>query len=359
MPQVPENEEVFNIELTSVTGGARLNTSASSIQLIIQENDSPLRFAQPLYIFDEDAGKVFVEVLRGLAADGETSLGTVEGSVTVNYYLTPSGAQFGLDYEATNGSITFSSGETRMPINIEILPDSTPELSEDIVITLINPSDNAVIAAPSSTIARILANDDHNGVLSFNSSGSLYIVVDEETTRIVRDFVVVRTGGAFGEVTVGYQVLLNTSQTQESSGIVRFQDGQRSQELTIPISQDSIPEEAEVYIIQLLPETATGGVRVDGVIEGTLVVRDSDDVYGVLQFSSDSDQSILVSPQPRRLQLLMTRSGGRVGDLLVTFNASYVLMDGSLDETESKCSFHSFSIGTFDTGNNFTDILKE
>ncbi|XP_030832667.1 adhesion G-protein coupled receptor V1 isoform X3 [Strongylocentrotus purpuratus] len=333
--QVPENEEVFNIELTSVTGGARLNASASSMQLIIQENDSPLRFAQPLYIFDEDAGNVFVEVLRGLAADGETSLGTVEGSVTVNYYLTPSGAEFGLDYVATNGSITFSSGETRMPINIGILPDSTPELSEDIVITLINPSDNAVIAAPSSTIARILANDDHNGVLSFNSSGSLYIVVDEETTRIVRDFVVVRTGGAFGEVTVGYQVLLNTSQTQESSGIVRFQDGQRSQELTIPISQDSIPEEAEVYIIQLLPETATGGVRVDGVIEGTLVVRDSDDVYGVLQFSSDSDQSILVSPQPRRLQLLLTRSGGRVGDLLVTFNASYVLMDGSLDETEN------------------------
>ncbi|XP_041464132.1 adhesion G-protein coupled receptor V1-like [Lytechinus variegatus] len=333
--EVPENEETFNIVLTSVTGGARLNSSTSSIQVIIEENDSPLRFAQPLYVFDEDAGNVFVEVLRGLAADGQTSLGPVGGLVTVNYYLTPSGAENLVDYIATNGSIIFTAGETKMPINIVILPDSNPELSEDIVITLINPSDNAVIASPSSTVARIRANDDHNGVLSFNSSGSLYVVVDEETTRIVRDFVVLRTGGAFGEVTVGYRVLLNTSQTQESSGIVRFQDGQRSQELTIPIPQDSVPEEAEVYIVQLLPETVTGGARVDGVIEGTLVVRDSDDVYGVLQFSSDSDQSIVVSPQPRKLQLLMTRSGGRVGDLLVTFNASYLLMDGSTDETEN------------------------
>ena len=148
---------------------------------------------------------------------------------------------------------------------------------------------------------------------------------------------VVRTGGAFGEVTVDYQVLRNTSgssQVLESSDTVRFQDGQRSQELSIPITQDNIPEEAEVYVIQLLPDSVTGGARVDGVIEGTFVILDSDDVYGVIQFSSDVDQSIVVSPQPRKLQLLLTRSSSTIGDIMVTFNTSYILEDGITDQSE-------------------------
>ena len=74
-----------------------------------------------------------------------------------------------------------------MPISIAIIPDTIPELGEDIVITLVNPSSNAVLASPSMTVARILANDDQHGVLSFNSTGTpLYFVIDEETTSAVR-----------------------------------------------------------------------------------------------------------------------------------------------------------------------------
>ncbi|XP_071506649.1 adhesion G-protein coupled receptor V1-like [Diadema antillarum] len=337
--QVPENEESFTVQLTSVSGGARLNSSASTILFVIRENDSPVRFAQTLYIVDEDSGNINIEVLRGLSEDGTTPLGPTDGIVTVSYYLTSLGASFGQDYVGTNGSLTFLSGETRLSVSVGILPDDTPEISEDIVFTLINPSGNAVIADPSMTVARILANDDHNGVLSFNSSGApqgLYVVVDEETTRTVRDFVVVRSGGAFGEVTVTYQVLRDVSGASpipESSGLVRLQEGQRSQELSIPITQDSIPEEAEVYTVRLLPDSVTGGARVEGVTEGTLVILDSDDVYGVVQFSSDADQSIVVSSQPRRLQMLLTRSGGTVGDILVNFNVSYINPDGNTDQS--------------------------
>ena len=102
--QIPEADEEFNVELTSVSGGATLNATSQSVVLIINTNDSPVRFAQPRYSFPENAGTVTIEVLRGLDTDGLTPLGPSDQTVTVEYWFYSGSALVGVDCVATNTS---------------------------------------------------------------------------------------------------------------------------------------------------------------------------------------------------------------------------------------------------------------
>ena len=321
--------------MTSVSGGASLNDSTQSIVLIINANDSPLRFSQPVYTFPEDAGIVTVEVQRGLDSDGVTPLGPSDETVTVNYWFYSGSAELGVDIVVTNGSLGFSPGEQRRTISIALMDDTIPELAEDFSIALLNPSDNAVLVDPSTTVVTILPNDDQHGVVSLTSTnpGSPpSIVIDEDTTSFTDNFSVIRDGGTFGEVSVDYVITRNysssspvTTDLSPASGTVTLPEGQRSQSILVTINSDTTPEEAQQFIISLLVGTVTGGADIGAVTEGVLTIRDSDDAYGVIQFSSDSEQRIVTSTTPRRLQLMLTRAAGVVGRVSMTFSVVYRL----------------------------------
>jgi len=57
--------------------------------------------------------------------------------------------------------------------------------------------------------------------------------------------------------------------------------------------QDTIPEPAERYSLRLLPGTVSGGARAEGILAGELIIEDSDDAYGVIQFTAASAQMLL------------------------------------------------------------------
>ena len=59
------------------------------------------------------------------------------------------------------------------------------------------------------------------------------------------------------------------------------------------ITQDQIPEPAERYLLKLLPETVTGGARAEGILQGELVIEDSDQAYGTIQFTADNAQYLI------------------------------------------------------------------
>ncbi|XP_038076858.1 adhesion G-protein coupled receptor V1-like isoform X2 [Patiria miniata] len=332
---IPEDDEEFTVELTSVSGGATLNSSSQSVLLIINANDSPLRFAQPQYSFPENAGTVTVEVQRGLDTDGLTPLGPSDQTVTVEYWFYSGSAELGVDCVVTNGSLGFSPGEMTKTISIAILDDPTPELAEEFSISLANPSTNAVLVEPVTTVVAILPNDDQHGVLSLsseNSGSSPKAVINEDTTFSTSSFTVVREGGTFGEVSIDYIITRNDSSSAPivadlapASGTVTLPEGQRSQSIPINIIDDPVPEEAEQFIISLLPDSVTGGASVGAVTEGLLTIQDSDDAYGVIQFSSDVEQRIVSSTRPRQLQLMLTRAAGVVGQVSVSFSVVYRL----------------------------------
>ncbi|XP_070543508.1 adhesion G-protein coupled receptor V1-like isoform X2 [Ptychodera flava] len=335
--EVPENDETFTIHLTQVSGGATIDESGSSVQLTIRANDSPLRFSQSEYYVEEDAGSLTIEVYRALSADGLSPLGPDTGSVLVSYFITPGTAVAGEDYIASppSGVLGFPEGVHRQQFVINIVNDAIPEIQEEFYITLGDQTPSAVIADPSVAVIKIQPNDDENGVLSLATSvpGEVpYTVVDEDSQIIVDYFVIQRRGGAFGQVSISYLIVRNDSNSDAitldlspATGTVTLADGEESKAIIFTLVQDSLPEQAERYLIRLLPETVTGGAKVEGILEGIMVIQDSDDIYGVIQFSSDTEQRILTSISSRKLQLTLTRATGLNGDVLVNFNARYLL----------------------------------
>lgn len=50
------------------------------------------------------------------------------------------------------------------------------------------------------------------------------------------------------------------------------------------------PEPVEYFKLQLLASSVTGGAKIGGITEATVLVEDSDDIHGLVQFAADSEQ---------------------------------------------------------------------
>lgn len=72
---------MFSVRLTDVAGGALLRPNASSVQLRIRRNDSPLRFSHQSLAVAESAGVIALNVTRGRLAEDGPIVGSVEHEV--------------------------------------------------------------------------------------------------------------------------------------------------------------------------------------------------------------------------------------------------------------------------------------
>ncbi|MXX88495.1 MAG: hypothetical protein F4213_18460 [Boseongicola sp. SB0677_bin_26] len=73
------------------------------------------------------------------------------GQVTVDYATADGSATAGSDYVATNGTLTFEAGETVKTVAVPVLDDAIDEGSENLTLTLSNPSGNARLADATAT----------------------------------------------------------------------------------------------------------------------------------------------------------------------------------------------------------------
>lgn len=81
LPQIPEDDEVFSVRLTGVAGGALLRPNASSVQLRIRRNDSPLRFSQSILAVPESAGVIALNLTRGRLTENGPLIGSADTEV--------------------------------------------------------------------------------------------------------------------------------------------------------------------------------------------------------------------------------------------------------------------------------------
>ena len=187
----------------------------------------------------------------------------------------------------------------RTTFTVQILSDLLPEIAETFRVALKDPSGDVVLATPS--VARIVigANDDYNGVLSLQApDGSTVTRVDEDRTFNV-NFLVIRSGGRYGNVSVNWELKRNFStdpiidDLSPTMGTVRFAGDERERVISLDVVTDDIPEGVERFQLRLLPETATGGAKVEGVIAAELVIEDSDDAHGIIELASDDVQKLI------------------------------------------------------------------
>lgn len=278
--------------MTSVSGGARLNTSLSKVQVRILANDIPVRFAVGHIIVLENQTNVAMWIYKGLDMSGTSVIASVNRASSVAWYLRSDGAIGNQDFHKASGTVVFGNNETRKMINVSIIDDSTPEKSENFTIHLTNLSADLSLASPSECTIQILHNDDHMGV--FELAGDSNITINEDSDSNVVQVIVNRTAGAFGMVNLTWIVTSShgnlSNQISPLLGVLTFGDGERQKVVNITATDDMVPEEAFSLVVELKSVSA-GRITNDPLGRSKkILVKDSDDVYGVFEFSNDSYQ---------------------------------------------------------------------
>ncbi len=205
--------------------------------------------------------------------------------VTVNYATSDLAATAGSDYIATNGILTFASGETTKTISITINGDTVYENNESFLISLSTPT-GAVLSSPfgASTFVTI-ENDDviplvfatpatvnytdtafvdtfvtatgtlsavGTGSLTFGIAGTLGVDVTENLlngtvskTNAYGTLTVTKVGGAYTFTPISAAIeALNTAVPGDTSLSVTVSDGTQtvSKAFTVAIAQSGITE---------------------------------------------------------------------------------------------------------------------
>uniref|UniRef100_A0A8C4S4U8 Adhesion G-protein coupled receptor V1 n=1 Tax=Erpetoichthys calabaricus TaxID=27687 RepID=A0A8C4S4U8_ERPCA len=343
--QVPEDDEIFTIQLTDVEGGAEINIIQSSIQIKINKNDSPIKFSQSFLAVQETAGNITIQVTRGRDELGRL-IGSDSEEVSIDYTIEFAGACPGIDFEDLQQNQTRIIFRPRIyvaDLKFRIINDEKPEIGESFILHLKNVTGDAVLQNPSQIQILIEPNDEPYGVLSINS-GLLgqKVIFNEDLLMRFEGINITRNGGTYGNVSVNWTITRNSSDVSPVStdltpvsGILQFSEGQMSASPLLIIKRDDLPEEAEAYLFRLLPTTVNGGAKVDDPMEMIFYIQDSDDVYGLIQFHPVEEQKIQSHPSGRFLSLSFVRQNGTVGDVRLHFTALYI-PPGDVDPARAK-----------------------
>ncbi|XP_037338537.2 adhesion G-protein coupled receptor V1 [Pungitius pungitius] len=338
--EIPEDDEVFSVRLTAVAGGALLRPNASSVQLRIRRNDSPLRFFHSIMAVPESAGIIALNVTRGRLTEDGPLVGSVDTEVSVEYTVVSSRGQGSatpavdfLDLQPSR-TVIFPPFVYKTSLFFKITDDIVPEIAESFHLVLLEESirGDAVLVPPNAVQVTIEPNDKPNGVLSISSSAVIQpIIINEDLTQRFEGIIIVRNGGSYGAVSANWSISRNSSDRSPVSddlkpaeGTVRFAAGQVTAVIPINIVADDLPEEAEAFVFKLLNNTSTGNAEVDEPMEIVFYIQDSDNVYGLFRFDPAKEQSIHSQPEGRFLSLNFLREGGTLGDVSVALTALYI-----------------------------------
>ncbi|CAB4034949.1 G- coupled receptor 98-like, partial [Paramuricea clavata] len=327
-----EQDENFEFELTSVSGGARLNTTLSKVLVRILANDIPVRFALSHIIVLENQTNVAVWIYRGLDTSGTNIVASIDRTSSAVWYLQSDGAVGNQDFHQASGTMVFGNRETRKMINVTIIDDSSPEKSENFTVHLTNLSADVTLVSPSECTIQILHSDDHVGVFGLSGDGN--ITVNEDGGSNLVEININRTAGAFGMVNLTWMVTSSqggdlSNQISPLHGAVTFSDGERQKMVNINVTDDMVPEEAFWFVVEL---TSTNGGRITNDPSRRsqkVIIRDSDDVYGVFELSNGTYQILSLTSRPRMVNFAISRSGGNLGTVSVGYLVTYHAVDGS------------------------------
>ncbi|KAK1176563.1 adhesion G-protein coupled receptor V1-like [Acipenser oxyrinchus oxyrinchus] len=348
--QIPENDEIFTIALTSVEGGAVINLNRSSVQIRINKNDSPVRFTQSVFVVPETAGVITIPVTRG-RNEQDSVIGSDSEEVSISYMIvtgnSTASALLTSDFVdlQPNRTVVFPPRVSEVQLKFMIIDDATPEIAESFQVVLLEDTlqGDAVLLSPGIAQVTIEPNDKPYGVLSISSALlAQAVVIDEDLTSRFEGISIVRNGGTHGSVSVNWTITRNSSDQSSvatdltpASGTLRFAEGQMSASLRLNITSDDLPEEAEAYLFRLVPRTVQGGVEVDAPMEMVFYIQDSDDVYGLVRFHPSDEQKIQSHPSGRFLSLSFLRQRGTVGDVRLNYTTLYI-STGPIDPGRAK-----------------------
>src|SRR5262249_33208196 len=146
-----EGDEFFTVSLATnaLSGNVQLfDPSVATVTIL--DDDSGLRFSGPTYSVSESGVSATITVFRS---------GALTNTVSVNFSTADGTATAGSDYFPTNGTLTFTNGETSKSFTVQIIDDTIIEGDETVLLSLSNPVGQASLINPSAAVLTISDND--------------------------------------------------------------------------------------------------------------------------------------------------------------------------------------------------------
>ena len=257
--------------------------------------------------------------------------------ITVDYILGDGTAEKGTDFLLSNGSITFSPGETAKNINVKIIDDNQYEPDETIIIVLSNPI-NASIGLNDTFTYTILNNDpvpvsfvnSSSEVDESKGSASLKVRIEAPEKNIVAVKYKVTGGTAAGD---GEDYSL-------ADGTLTFNPGEITKVIPVNIVDDNIDEEDETIEVELYdPINGTLGSQKTH----TLTIKDNDtSSISFVKASSSIDEAetplvikvTLSNPSSREISVALSINGTAIEGEDFIINKNQILFEPG--ETDKK-----------------------
>ena len=211
-----------NPTLNGSSAPALFATNSITNAIVVINNDNnygSFQFNAPTYVVNERGGNTLVTVLRN---------GSTNGTVTVHYATANNTAVSGINFVATNGTLTFAAGQTAASFAVQIQDDGVvdpPPSSFYFGVNLSNPSAGASLGSQTNSIVEIVDAESYNrppgsGDTTFNpgsgTDGDIYALALESNGQIV-------AGGNFigvNGVPENYLARLNVDGSLDRSGFL-------------------------------------------------------------------------------------------------------------------------------------------
>lgn len=192
-------------------------------------------------LVEGDSGTSAMEFTVSLSEASETE-------ITVDYATSAMSALEGLDFNASNGTLTFAAGETDQTLTVEVVGDVLNEDDETFAVNLSNPT-NAVLA-DSQGVGTII-DDDDAPLISISD-----VQINEgDSGNVQAAFTVTLSEESGMSVSVDFATSAGTATANEdyvpNSGTVTFEPGVTSQMVLVDVIGDTLEEDDETFFVDL------------------------------------------------------------------------------------------------------------
>nr|WP_322714928.1 Calx-beta domain-containing protein [Nostoc sp. ChiSLP03a]MDZ8216167.1 Calx-beta domain-containing protein [Nostoc sp. ChiSLP03a] len=251
-----QGEYTVTLTITDNSGAVSKDTMTVTVK------KPPTIQASDISIIEGDNGNKYAVFTASLS---EASLRTI----TVNYSTTDGTATAGNDYIATNGTISFASGEISKTITVQVIGDTLDEFDETFRVNFTNPTNATIIT--NQVIATIL-DDDAAPTLTI---GDRSITEGDNGTATITYTVSLDTASA-KPISVKYTTADGTAIAGTdyiaTNGTITFAPGETTKTISVQVLGDTIDEFDETFFLNL--SDATNATIADNQGVGTIVDND-------------------------------------------------------------------------------------
>ncbi len=297
-----EGNETFQVQLTSVAGGATLGTPNVATVTIV-DDESAFQFDTAAFTVTEGTASAVIKVTR---------TGTLTAPATVGYSAAAGTAVAGRDFTPVAGVLSFPANTPSKTFNVPILNNTLLDGNRSVLLALDHPTGGAQLGTSSTATLTILDNEQA-GI--FKLDKAVYSVAESAGFLSLN---VLRTGANLAaNVSV---TLIATDGTAKNgvnyttpTGPVTFTAGQTTQLVKVPILRDFVVTGSQTFALALA--NATSGATLGAPATATVTITEAD-LGGQFKFAS---AAYTVAETAGSVSVVVQRTGGTAGGALVDF----------------------------------------